>query len=78
MPSLPTLSGSDVIRGLERQGLERQGFARIGQRGSHVNLRRDATTVIVRDHRELRKGTLAAILRQAGVGIEALMIGMAN
>jgi predicted RNA binding protein YcfA (HicA-like mRNA interferase family) len=73
MPSLPTLSGSDVIRGLERQG-----FEQVGQRGSHIKLRRAATTVIVPNHRELRKGTLAAILRQAGVGIEALMNGMAN
>ena len=73
MPSLPTLSGSDVIRGLERLG-----FERVGQRGSHIKLRRAASTVIVPNHRELRKGTLAAILRQAGVGIEALMSGMAN
>jgi len=73
MPSLPTLSGSDVVRGLERPG-----FERVGQRGSHIKLRRAATTVIVPDHRELRKGTLAAVLRQAGVGIEALLAGMAN
>ena len=73
MPSLPTLSGGDVIRGLERQG-----FVRVSQRGSHVKLRRADTTVIVPDHRELRKGTLAAILRQAGIGIEALMNGLAN
>ncbi len=73
MPSLPTLSGSDVIRALERLG-----FERVGQRGSHIKLRRAATTVIVPNHHELRKGTLAAILRQAGVGIEAVMNGMAN
>ena len=73
MPSLPTLSGGDVIRGLERQG-----FSRVGQRGSHVKLRRAATTVIVPDHREIRKGTLAAILRQAGIGIDALMKGLAD
>ena len=73
MPSLPTLSGSDVVRGLERLG-----FARVGERGSHIKLRRAAMTVIVPNHRELRKGTLAAILRQAGVGIEALMNGIAN
>lgn len=47
------------------------GFAVVSQRGGHVKLRsrdlRRSRTVIVPMHRELAKGTLAGILRMAGV-----------
>lgn len=49
------------------RGPDRLGFREVGQRGSHVKLRRGSVTVIVPDHRDVRKGTLAAILKQAGV-----------
>lgn len=68
MPRLPILSGREVMRALERLG-----FAQIGQRGSHVKLRRGSATVIVPDHREIRKGTLSAILQQAGVSMDELL-----
>lgn len=60
MPKLPPLSGRDLVRALERLG-----FEQIGQRGSHVKLRRDDTVCIVPLHPELKKGTLAGVLRQA-------------
>ena len=62
MPKLPILSGADVIAALERLG-----FAQIRQRGSHVVLRRGGTGTVVPLHREVKTGTLAGILRQAGV-----------
>lgn len=62
MPKLPVLSGAEVIRALERLG-----FAQIRQRGSHVVLRRGASGTVVPLHREVKTGTLAGILRQAGV-----------
>ena len=62
MPKLPSLSGADVIKALERLG-----FAQIRQRGSHVVLRRGGVGTVVPLHRELKTGTLAGILRQAGV-----------
>ena len=73
MPKLPVLSGRDVVRGLQTLG-----FERVGQRGSHIKLRRGSATVIVPDHREVRKGTLAAILLQARISIEDLMTALSH
>jgi predicted RNA binding protein YcfA (HicA-like mRNA interferase family) len=47
--------------------LESQGFARVRQRGSHVVMRRGNTSLPVPLHRELDRGTLRGIIRQAGV-----------
>lgn len=63
MPKLPVLSGSDVVKALERLG-----FAQARQRGSHIVMRRGAVGTVVPLHRELKTGTLAGILRQAQVG----------
>lgn len=43
-----------------------------GQHGSHIILRRDEPFVqlVVPDHKELDRGTLRAILRQAGLSID--------
>ena len=62
MPKLPVLSGADVIKALEQLG-----FAQVRQRGSHVVLRLGSTGTVVPLHREVKTGTLAGILRQAGV-----------
>lgn len=65
-------SSREVIRALERAG-----FTRVSQRGSHVKLRRHASdgdrTVIVPVHNELAPGTLASILRQAGMSRDDLV-----
>lgn len=65
-------SSRQVIRALERVG-----FVRVSQRGSHVKLRRRTsesdTTVIVPLHEELAPGTLASILRQAGMNRDELV-----
>lgn len=63
MPKLPVLSGSDVVKALERLG-----FAQVRQRGSHVVMRRGAVGTVVPLHKELKTGTLAGILRQAQLG----------
>lgn len=73
MPKLPVLSGREIVRGLNRLG-----FEHIAQSGSHIKLRRDSTTVIVPDHREVRRGTLTSILRQAGIGIDDLMTALTH
>ena len=62
---LRQLSGLEAIRIL---GIF--GFEPVGQRGSHVKLRRigpagDRQTLHVPCHPELRQGTLRAIIRQA-------------
>ena len=68
MPKLPVLSGGEVVRRLLRLG-----FDQVGQSGSHIKLRRGSAPVIVPDHREIRRGTLGSILRQAAVTIDELM-----
>lgn len=68
MPSLPRVSGADVIRALERLG-----FSVVRQRGSHVVLRRAASGCVVPNHRELKTGTLAGVLKQAGVSAEQFL-----
>lgn len=68
-PALPVVSGRELARALERVG-----FVQVSQRGSHVKLRSpNGRTVIVPMHRELARGTLASILRQAGIPIEAII-----
>jgi predicted RNA binding protein YcfA (HicA-like mRNA interferase family) len=64
-----TFSGKDLIRALRRLG-----FYVDHQRGSHIflhNLERN-TTVIVPNHKELKKGTLNNILKKTGITIEEL------
>ena len=65
MPKLPRVSGSETVRALERLG-----FAVVRQRGSHIIMRRGASGCSVPNHRELKTGTLAGVLRQAGVSVE--------
>lgn len=65
MPKLPHISGAEVVRKLERLG-----FVVVRQRGSHIVMRRGAVGCVVPNHRELKVGTLAGVLRQAGVPAE--------
>lgn len=63
-PALPRISGREAVTALERAG-----FVLVSTRGSHCKLRHSASrrTAIVPLHRELATGTLASILRQAGL-----------
>ena len=67
MTGLPRISGRDCVAALSRGG-----FRQIRQRGSHIIVRRDTpfSQITVPDHRELDRGTLRAIIRQAGMSIE--------
>ena len=81
MPKLPRLPAAEVVAALKRLG-----FEEVRQKGSHLVLRRastnaDGTTgsvicVVPLHRRDLAVGTLASVLRQAGVDgdtfIEAL------
>jgi predicted RNA binding protein YcfA (HicA-like mRNA interferase family) len=65
MPRPKVLAGADVVRILVSFG-----FEVVSQRGSHMKLRRilsDGTrqTLTVPNHRELDRGTLLGIYRQA-------------
>jgi predicted RNA binding protein YcfA (HicA-like mRNA interferase family) len=67
MTGLPRISGRDCVAALSRAG-----FHQIRQRGSHIIVRRDTpfSQLSVPDHRELDRGTLRAIIRQAGMSVE--------
>lgn len=69
MSRLPVVSGRDVVKAFAKIG-----FALDRQKGSHMILYRaePATTLTVPDHRELDRGTLRAIIRQAGITPEQL------
>lgn len=64
MGRLRVLSGAEVCKLLEQNG-----FTRVRQKGSHAVMQRrlDDTTITVPVplHRELRRGTLRAIIRQS-------------
>jgi predicted RNA binding protein YcfA (HicA-like mRNA interferase family) len=65
VPKLPRVSGAEAVRALQRLGFE---VAR--QRGSHIVMRRGASGCVVPNHREIKTGTLAGVLRQAGISAE--------
>ncbi len=65
MPKLPRVSGAETVRALERLG-----FAVVRQRGSHIIMRRGTSGCVVPNHREIKTGTLAGVLRQAGISAE--------
>jgi predicted RNA binding protein YcfA (HicA-like mRNA interferase family) len=67
MTKLPRISGRECVRALEKGGFF---FKR--QEGSHIILRRNDpfAQIVVPDHKELDRGTLRAIIRQAGLSID--------
>jgi len=64
LADLRVLSGREVA-----SILADNGFAEVRRRGSHIVMQRrtgDSTvTVVVPDHKEIRPGTLASIIRQS-------------
>ena len=68
MPKLPRISGAEAIRALQRLG-----FEKLRQSGSHVVMRRATKGCVVPLHADLKVGTLAGLLRQADISIEAFL-----
>jgi predicted RNA binding protein YcfA (HicA-like mRNA interferase family) len=68
-PRQPVVSGTGLVKALEKDG-----WAVVRQRGSHVRLKKSGRrmALVVPLHRELRKGTLAGILRDADLDSDAL------
>lgn len=69
MPKLPVVSGKEC-----RRAFTRLGFREVRQRGSHVVMQLGESGCVVPMHAEIKTGTLAGILRQAGVSAEAFII----
>jgi predicted RNA binding protein YcfA (HicA-like mRNA interferase family) len=62
MPKLPRIGSRECLAAL--------GFVVARQRGSHIVLGRGVSGCVVPNHKEIRPGTLAGILKQAGVSVE--------
>lgn len=71
-PKLPVVSGQDLIRALEKTG-----YRSTRQKGSHVRLRDEGNPgrkpVSVPLHKELKRGLLRKILRDAELSVERLL-----
>ena len=68
MSILPRVSGRDAVAAFRRLGYEVDR-----QRGSHIILRHSEPPhrrLTVPDHREIAKGTLRALIREAGINVE--------
>lgn len=69
MPKLPVVSGKEVIKALSKIG-----FEHIRTKGSHAILNKstdkEKITIPVPLHKELAKGTLKSIMKQAELELE--------
>ena len=67
MARLPTVSGRQAVAAFERAGFEVKR-----QRGSHVILVKAGitATLSVPDHRQLKPGTLRALIRKSGLTVD--------
>ena len=74
MPKLPILSSKDIVRVLLKSGFE---YAPKRGKGSHTAFvkkdKEKTRLVIVPDRKEIPKGTLLAIIDQAGLSREDLV-----
>lgn len=72
MPKLPILSGKEMVKILSKIG-----FVHIRTRGSHAIFNkqtpRGKVTIPVPLHKELAKGTLKSIMRQAELTLDDLL-----
>lgn len=68
MSILPQVSGREVVAALAKIGYEKDR-----QKGSHIVLRQIVyphRRLVIPDHKEIAKGTLRAIMKQAGLTAE--------
>ena len=70
MPRLPRVSGREAVAAFERAG-----FHVRRRRGSHIVMVKPGfpETLSVPDHRQLRPGTLRALIRKAGLSVEEFL-----
>lgn len=71
MPKLPVLSGMQAVKAFRRVGYEVSH-----QTGSHVILRRTSPPhrhLSIPDHKELGKGLLRSLIREAGLSVEEFL-----
>jgi len=75
MPPIPVLKPRQVVKAFRRLGWE---VAR--QRGSHIIMTKEGhiATLSIPDHHEVARGTLRALVAQAGISIEKFLDALEN
>jgi predicted RNA binding protein YcfA (HicA-like mRNA interferase family) len=71
MTKIPVVSGRDLVKALAKIG-----YLSDHQTGSHIILRHHAPPhrrLTIRNHKEIAKGTLKNIIREAGLTIDGLL-----
>ncbi|NWF91266.1 MAG: type II toxin-antitoxin system HicA family toxin [Ignavibacteriaceae bacterium] len=72
MSKLPAITSSELVRVVKKFG-----FVEQRQKGSHLHLKRDSdkrrVTIPIHKGRDIPKGTLTAILKDAGISIEEFL-----
>lgn len=69
---IPVVSGAKMVKFLETLG-----FRQLGQKGSHIIVSKEGgNEFVVPKHKELKKGTMTAILRQAKISREEFIRAM--
>ncbi len=68
-PKLPVVSGAQLIKAFGKLGY----YIR-SQQGSHIHLRHPIhPPLTIPNHREIARGTLRAIIRQAGLSLDTFI-----
>ncbi len=72
MPKIPQISGKNLIKAFKKEE-----WVEVSQKGSHIKLVKKLTpvgknTVIIPNHKVIKKGTLSRILKDANISIEKL------
>ncbi len=68
MSKIPRISGREVVAALTKIG-----YRKDRQKGSHIVIRQidyPHRRIVVPDHREIAKGTLRKIIKQAGLTVD--------
>lgn len=69
MPKLPAVTAREIVRVLEKAG-----FSFVRQKGSHrIYVKENAAVTVPYHPGDLRKHTLSAIIKQAGLTIEEFL-----
>ena len=66
MPTLPLLSGLDIVKAFEKLG-----WQEVRRKGSHIVLTKDGhmATLSIPNHKEVARGTLRSLIRAAELTI---------
>jgi predicted RNA binding protein YcfA (HicA-like mRNA interferase family) len=72
MSNLPQVSGRKLVTIFLKDG-----WYQVSQKGSHIKLRKNLkpvgkATIIIPQHKTLKKGTLSGILKDSGMNLEKL------